>query len=80
MCKVRCWRWFFGNKITISLLRAGDLRGQRQGGSETLDRAWENHGCIRIVGMRAGRGVIGFRRFIRVQGLGCRGKGSGFRI
>jgi len=28
MCKVRCWRWFFGNKIPISLPQAPSLTNE----------------------------------------------------
>ena len=28
MCKVRCWRWLFGNKIPISLVQAATAKAQ----------------------------------------------------
>ena len=40
MCKVRCWRWFFGNQIPISLDRCQlwvQVRGFRVQGSEFRD-------------------------------------------
>ena len=44
MCNVRCWRWFFGNEIPISLQEVEEKACQR---ADAAERTLKTFACLR---------------------------------